>query len=281
LPYQSGWTRKMLILTCGFTILLSTIYYQCNLLQQLMLPKQISQITLDDIVNEVKSKRSKLFLTGDTVDVISGLVNLQNALLINPPLIDQDWQNWQNETAAGNLIIMAEMSVILHVLSYIKPEECSKYAIVELNEVGPAWATMMLNKKRRDLLEPLNVIVAERMNFVTQLLEKDKTNEECMKHIYPKNIAEPKFQQMTMYTLSGIFALLVALLIFAAIVFLVEVFSTKLGYKPEMIKKQTLTDKIDKIISYELLDCVKLEDADAILAQYYVFRDMLHKHVIL
>src|SRR5689334_17281182 len=35
LAFETGWTRRILILTCGFTVLLSTTYYQCNLLPQL------------------------------------------------------------------------------------------------------------------------------------------------------------------------------------------------------------------------------------------------------
>jgi hypothetical protein len=91
LKYQQGLTRKTIMITGAFTIQLATTYYQCNLLEQLILPRPIPEITLRDIVNDIRSYRSKLHLDiAVTLELPDSMNELKSALIHNPPVIDSE-----------------------------------------------------------------------------------------------------------------------------------------------------------------------------------------------
>jgi hypothetical protein len=277
LKLQNGWTRKILILTCGFTILLFTTYYQCNLLQQQMIPKQSAQITFEQIIKNVESKTSTLHFSDLLLDIVAMIDGLRQVLEINPPVLETQNPDIMKEIDRANAVLIAEYIDIMQLLSLLPHEHCAKYAVVDVDAFGAYSATLMLRKERRDLLEPFNVIVAERMHYITDLIEKHQMSEECWNHIYPPNVAEPRFQQLSMYTLSGSFALLFCLSVIAFCVFLCELVAFKFIKNVSSTPKQSFADELDALLMDKLLDNIKEENLDIALFHYYKFRDMLQK----
>jgi hypothetical protein len=194
LKLQRGWTRKMLIINCGFTVLLSTTYYQCNLLQQLMIPKQPSQITFEQILSSTKAKQSQLHFMDGLLDFIGNMKELEDVLAVNPPATASVNPNIAELFHQHNdAVLIAEHPVLMVYLSNIPPEECSIYAVVDVREFGTYFATLSLHKERKYLLEHLNAIVAERMDFIDRLINKNQLKQECWNQIYPPSVIEPRF----------------------------------------------------------------------------------------
>src|SRR5690242_6068939 len=45
--YRNGFTRRLLLLTCGIIVFLPTAYYESNLLQTLLIPKPLAQVSVN------------------------------------------------------------------------------------------------------------------------------------------------------------------------------------------------------------------------------------------
>jgi hypothetical protein len=133
LPYETGFTRRILIVTCGFTVLLATTYYQCNLLQELMTPQPPTKLTLNDVINDVRTHKRKLNFKDYIFDVIVHFDDLKDALKINPPVIVSSENPFQNKK---HNYFFAELSVILQKLSRNNSEDCTKYSVAVLEEIG-------------------------------------------------------------------------------------------------------------------------------------------------
>jgi hypothetical protein len=280
LKCQTGWTRKVLILTSGFAVLLSTTYYQSNLLQEILITKQEAQKTITDIVNEVKTSRANVYLDATTLQLINeaNLKDLQHALNTNPPIFDMDKIGVIHKVKTGEAIIIEELEDIHFRLSELPPAECANFAIVELNEITSYGMTLMLNKQRVDLLEPLNVIVAERINYVTNLINKYQMSDECRENIYHTTIAEPTFVPLSMYTLSGAFALTIGLLLFACFVFTSEIFIARYVHRQRDVVESNIAQNLDFVLTRRILYRVRVDKRDEVIDQYLKFRDLLFLH---
>jgi hypothetical protein len=276
LPYETGFTRRILIATCGFTVLLATTYYQCNLLQELMAPKPVKKLTMNDVINDIRTHKRKLYFYDHIFDVIANIDELQLALKINPPVIlsaDNPLIEKEHD------ILFAELSEIFELMSRNKPEDCANYAVFVLEEIDVHFVTWILRKERRDILETLNVIVAERMDFVTRLLEKNQLSDECRNHIFPPNVAEPRFKKMSMYTLSGVFTLLMCLSVVALITFLVEILFGKCRAEKKNIDIDATFDKKAVLQSLDdLMDIVPIDKQQLAIMHYDVLRAALNKY---
>jgi hypothetical protein len=163
-------------------------------------------------------------------------------------------------------------------LAQLPPSECANYELVELDSVASYWTSLVLRKERHDVLESLNVIVAERMDFVKQLLDDSQLSDECREYIYPPHIAQPTFVPLTMYTLSGAFVLVICASLFALLVFIFEVFVAKIFRKTHYARQQRLADFLDATMAQKIEDGVKEEMLDEVQFYYNVLRDLLILH---
>jgi hypothetical protein len=128
------------------------------------------------------------------------------------------------------------------------------------------------------MLEKLNVIVAERMDFVTHLIEKNQMSDECRNHIFPPKVAEPRFQQLSMYTLSGVFTLLMCLSVVAFATFLIEILIGKCCKSTEVNIKDsdvTVKDKSALQILDELVNNLQADNHVLLIQHYDVLRGIL------
>src|SRR6185369_9635295 len=93
-------------------------------------------------------------------------------------------------------------------------------------------SAMVITKYRKDLLEPLNVIVAERLSFVEQVADDfenfhmDKT---CTKALFPEKLTAPTFVRINFYALSGAFMIFLCGSLLSIFVFIVENFFARVG----------------------------------------------------
>jgi hypothetical protein len=261
LKYQNGFTRRMIILTCGITIFLSTTYYQSNLLQMLLIPDKPPKFSIEDVTRNVETFRSKLYTWSAMQSFLdsSKLSQLKNAMTINPPdtIMTADLRkNIVNE----NGILLDDIDIIMQRLSQLPPNECANYVVIDVPDILPMWMGLVLRNERRDLLEPINFIIAERMDFINNLLNKPHISKECHNHIYPPDNAETRFIPLSMYSLSGAFAVLVCLLILSVLTFVAEIIS----------RKTCLLDKKNEVIV--------MDDDVLHLVDHFIY-DKIHQHI--
>jgi hypothetical protein len=277
LKYQLGWTRRILIVTCGFTVLLSTTYYQSNLLQQLMIPTQAPRVTLDDIISDIDNFRAKAYFDDAVLSLMDSpkLSALRAALAINVPVIDTSSDEIIDKIKYKDAILIEELASINYRLSKLQATECAHYVVVELKDMSTYWLALILRQNRRETLESLNVIVAERMDFVTKLVQEIQMSDECRKYIYPPNSPEPRYVALSIYTISGYFALIICLFIISTLTLLSEIFINRYIHHADVATPKNIADRLDVVISDTFIDNINDEDVDDVLNYYYAFRDKL------
>jgi hypothetical protein len=169
------------------------------------------------------------------------------------------------------------MSITTQLLATLPPEECKNYIHLELDGIPPLLNALVVNKKRKDLLNTLNANVLERMDFITELIDKLKMSDECRKHVYSTNEAEYDYHPLSIRTMNGAFALLVCLLSLSILVFTCEcVFRLMTGRKSERVetvKEADLATSIHQLVSQHLLDDVNT--GNEVIVKYFQFRELL------
>jgi hypothetical protein len=279
LNYESGCTRKVLIITCGLAVFISSAYYQSNLLQQLLIPLPAPRITFTDIVAQVKRGDTKIYMNSDAWDLITDLHDFKEALDINQPHVGiTSLSDMHDLILNNNAALLIERSVILFSLSELEPDMCALFTVVEVHEIIAYHAALILHKHRRDALEALNVVIAERQNFIDDLIHTKQLNDECRNHIFPPHVAEPRFLPLSMYTLSGTFVMAFILLACAVCAFVVEMCWYHSTKQTQSQSKFDLATHMDNIVANEVLQHIKDERTHHVLSYYYMFRDQLLLH---
>ncbi len=225
--YQNGITRKVIMITCGFLILFSTTYYQSNLLTDLLTVDVTTTIDAYTIAERVRSFNAKLLFYGKNSlienDIVSSktpaLSELAHALKVNPPLYN--YTNVIYELNTNNAIIVNVVSDLYKELSKLPSSECANNIVISLDEIPLKWATLILRKDSK-LLEPLNVIIAERYNYAQDILDKPQLPRECHELLFPLEKTMSSFVPLTLYTLSGSFTFLIFFSFMAILVFISE-----------------------------------------------------------
>jgi hypothetical protein len=222
--YQFGVTRKMLSITFGVALLLSTAYYQSNLLQQLMIQTLPSIPTIVDITNKIKAhKFTVMFLTANSstewnirTSTATEMKDFASALKINPPI---SVINIEDDAEDG--IFIGSLSDIYMLLSQNEGDDCSELVLFKFSSYAKHYMSIMLNRQRGKQLELLNGHIAARMDFISNLRSKYTPDAKCLSELN----ATPSLQynRMKLFSLSGCFAFLLVLLLCCAISFLVEV----------------------------------------------------------
>jgi hypothetical protein len=250
----------------------------------LLVPEKPLKPSIDDVSRNIGTFQSKLYTFEAMLPYLYGsnLPILQNAMNINPPETSV-WVDLTNNISNQNGIFLHEIDIINDMLSKLPPNECANYDIIDLPEIMPLWVCLTLRNERRDLLKPLNIIIAERMNFINNLLDKPPLSEECMKHIYPPENAETSYVPLSIYSLSGAFAVLVCLLMLAFLCFAIELLSKKtcvLKRKKNdedvvvvVADENDLLHLIDRLIEEKLYEHIKFELTENVTDKYCAFRD--------
>jgi hypothetical protein len=228
--YQSGITRKCLILTCNFTLLMICVHYGSYLLPKILIPERPPIITVEDIAEMIANNKSSLVFTAGTVNggfettLMSSkhgsVAKLADALRINGPIRAPSLTQAYDSVDKENRIMLSPMSFIYERLNALEPELCERYAIVELTDLPPTMRGLIFNKNRTKIVEAMNVIVLERMDFIQKMYSLFELNEECRNYIFPKDSLNYKSLQLR--SLTGALTLLAAMMVFGIIICILE-----------------------------------------------------------
>lgn len=225
--YSVGVTRKCLIIAFALTNFLFSAYYQCNLLQRLMIPKPAPHVTVTDIAERVRSYQSQIMFSDsyaefEIMDTTSGEIGLlAEALKINPPVTNKTLN-----LHTGHILV-ATNTYINSVLTRTHHKQCGSLVLTKI-PLKTEMFSIILAIRRKDTLEHLNVIVAERYEH---LLPKYNMDQKCLNALSPYIIPDAEVGPLKIRSLSGCFALVVTLLLCAFVVFMIEVAVHKLRGK--------------------------------------------------
>jgi hypothetical protein len=278
LKNDTGFTRRVIIITCGITVFLSTTYYQSNLLQMLLIPEKRIKSDINDVSRSIATFKSKMYTFKEMLNFLnnSNMLSLKNAININPPETELFAFDLPGNIINDNGIYLDEIGLITRELSLLPPNECVNYDVIDVSDIMPAWICMVVRNERRDLLEPLSVIIAERLDFINNIMDKPQMSEECMKHIYPPEKAETRFVPLSIYSLSGAFAVLVCLLVASFLVFVVEfMFRKCCSHKGIKSTEVALHEKPALQILKELMDNVQSDKRVHMMNHYRLLQTML------
>jgi hypothetical protein len=225
-PNQFGLTRKVLMATIGFGILILLSLYQAKQAEVLLVPYPPPKITLTDIEKLVSTGRSKLMFDDDVaiINYVSNMSTvLSDSIKLSPPINLGDYLGEELKLMhKHNGIHINSASGVLYLLSQIEPELCKNYVYHSFDDWTTLPSALIMRKGRRDMLDAMNVIVSERMSFVDDYVHSISLNEKCRQHIFPVYTQNPTYVSLKLAKISGAFAFLFFFLCLSLFVFLLE-----------------------------------------------------------
>jgi hypothetical protein len=227
---------------------------------------------LKDVIREIESHRSKAHMDEYFYSMaeLMNLTDLISALKVNRPKMDSSKLNIMYEIEHVNAIVFEELSTIHYRLGKLPPSECGKYVVIELSEMSTYSMSIMLRHARRDILESLNVIIAERLTFISGLVEHIQMSDECHKLIYPPTTPEPRFVRLSLSALSGAFAMTICSFGIAIVILLIEIVCKR---HVKHVRRYNIAERLDAVM-FDRFICDDNYDEE-LLTQYYKFRTLL------
>jgi hypothetical protein len=270
--YQSGVTRKLLVATSGFGILILSSLYQAKYSEYLMVPYPPPMATLTDIENLVSSGRAKLMFDDENSVVTKYVLNvstvLANSIETNPPIYEWDIRLLHEE----NAIALSTESVVLSMLYNGEPQSCKNYVFITFDEWTRIYTALIMRKGHK-MLESMNFIVAERMPFVDDYIQSFQLKEECRKHIFPDSASEPQYQPLKLMEFSAPLVFLFLFLCLAVVILFIEiVLFRRNGKKGDQETEQSNEDKFT--IYFCRNDGIEVSQT-VTFEKYTKFRDLL------
>jgi hypothetical protein len=230
-PNQFGITRKVLLATSGFGILILSSLYQAKQAEVLMVPIPPPDFTLHDIENAISSHNAKLMVYEEGSPVFNYIKSMSNSLAnslkSNPPIFTSNVHSELEVINAENGIYINAESYLLYLLSVIESDLCENYLYVPFDEWTRVYRALIMRNERVDILESMNAIVAERMSFVGDFIQSLQMNEECRAHIFPVYTSDPKYTPLQLVKISGAFAFLFIFLCLSVCVLIIERISVR------------------------------------------------------
>jgi hypothetical protein len=224
--YQFGVTRKVLMATCGFGVLVLSSLYQAKLSQQLMIPMSPPAVTLKNIENYVLFDNARLLYTFENSPVMQYVAKmspvLNNSMMNTQPIFEPN-NSKVLDRLQSNVIAIYPETILLKMLADIPSNECANYIFITFDEWTRMMFSLIMRKERVDILESMNAIVAERMSYVDDHIQSFQMGDACRKHIFPVRIPDPIYAPMLLREFSGAFALLFLLLFVSLASLVVEI----------------------------------------------------------
>jgi hypothetical protein len=84
-----------------------------------------------------------------------------------------------------------------------------------------------MGKQHRDMLEIMNIHIAERMSFVGDYIRSFEVDRECRQHILPVYTPDPTYEALRLDEISGVIVFLFGLLVVSIVILLLEILSVK------------------------------------------------------
>jgi hypothetical protein len=225
-PNPFGLTRKVLMATSGFGILVLSSLYQAKQAEVLMIPIPPPTFTFKDIEYAVSSQDAKLMVYYEDSPILDYIKDmsesLSKSLKYNPavflPNVSSELETINKERG----IYIDEEGYLLYLLSIIEPNLCQNYLYISFDEWTRSYSAFIMRKERVDILESMNVIIAERMSFVDNFIQANQLNEECRKHIFPVYTPDPKYSPLQLMKINGAFVFLFSFLCLSVCVLIIE-----------------------------------------------------------
>jgi hypothetical protein len=126
------------------------------------------------------------------------------------------------------------------------------------------YSALMMRKEKREMLENINEVVAERMSFVDDYIQSYKLNEKCQKHIFPVFSPTPYYKGPLLLTnFGGVFVFIISLLSLSLFVFLLEMISVRRVQKEEVLQMFRLPEICyDNRISFQARELIEKKYAE-------------------
>jgi hypothetical protein len=221
---QFGVTRKLLMATSGFGILILSSLYQAKLSQELMIPNAPPDVTLSDIQHLVVSGQVKLLMPYANATIMQYISTVAPAMGSVQPIYDSDYNTILNTINKHNAVYFGPENTLLFFLSETTSKECANYLYVSFDDLSRSMSGIIITKRRVDILESMNAIVAERMSYVDDHIRSYQMTDECRKYIFPVHTPDPKFERLHLMEFTGTFMLWLLFLFGSLLVFIGEKF---------------------------------------------------------
>lgn len=168
--YQFGATRKVLMATSGFAVLIFSSLYQAKLAEQLLIPYPPPVVTFKDIEEMISSGRAKLIFNDVESAVSSYITNVSTIIAASLEYNQPHFTKFNYDAifdlldTKNGIYIHAETTV-MNLLANIEQNLCKNYIFVTFDEMTRMYISLIIRKERVDLLESMNVVVAERFRY--------------------------------------------------------------------------------------------------------------------
>jgi hypothetical protein len=221
-PCQTGVTRKVLMTTSGFGILILSSLYQAKLSEQLLIPYPPPIVTLNDIEHLISSGNARLFIDNTAVREYVSVVSPALSESMNTAE-HMNVSSYLDMIQTSNVVFIETEYVGLSLLSTIPPAECANYVYVPLNEWTHMYSALVMRKGNKQMLEDMNVVVAERMSYVDEYIQTFQLDKECSEHIFPVYEANPKYKSLQLLKITGVLAFLFLFLCISVFILFAEI----------------------------------------------------------
>jgi hypothetical protein len=224
-PNQTGVTRKLIMATSGFGMLILSSLYQARLSEQLLIPYAPPVVTLKEIEYLISSGSTQLLIEQSTVweyvSLASSAMNKSTKPMFSLGLVKDTLE----KVDKNNLIYIDTETAVLAKLQYVKA--CEDYVYVPFDEWTRMYSAIIMRKERGHMLESMNTIIAERMSFVDDYVQSFQLEDECREQIFPVYTPNPKFESLQLVKITGALAFLFLFLCISVFVLLAEIISHK------------------------------------------------------
>src|SRR3569832_1706333 len=109
-----------------------------------------------------------------------------------------------------------------------------------------------MRKDRVDVLESMNVNVAERMPFVDRYIQSFQLDEQCRKLLFPVYTPNPKYDPLELRKLGGVFVFLLSMLCLSLIVLFFEIIASKWYRQEKKMKSEQTTFEIQLYVDQRI-----------------------------
>jgi len=233
IPNDRGATTKIVIIVWGLLIFTGFTIYQAMLLNSLMTETPATQLTYDQLADMILADELRVVLKFDSSvlhrENSSRLAKLQHAFKTMPFRQISDERDVLDAVLHDRGVYLQRPSRIYPLFRDVPSSMCAEFEVVTFgDDAVMLWLGMILPKGKRELMEAVNVIVAERYAYL------DKVDEAYERTLACPNLRaavsterQIKYKDITLSSISPVFTVTVVALVCAAFIFCAEVVSVK------------------------------------------------------
>ncbi len=212
LTNERGWTKKVIIISINFTLLMLTSYYQCQQLsallvpQQLRIPKNIDHLETDMLDGNIKTAFTTVNRSIE-VELYTGTFRLarmmQKIWHKHPPNYITDFRSNAEAIRNNKTMVIGLMSNVYSILRYIPPKTCDEYELITLEEL-PAQMMGLMFRPKYERIHRINNVIEVRRHWYRRLIDENQVDALCREKLFPSYNQELLKKPLDILTLSGV-----------------------------------------------------------------------------